>query len=99
MRQPKVPTKKLPKGISQEFVDSIQSMTIDNLKAQIVILQVQNQENELFKESEKYVAADDEFKVARDRHNEVVGPVKETAVSLKNKTKLVVERLKDRGGA
>jgi hemerythrin len=99
MKRPRVQQPKLPKGVPQEFIDGIQAMTTDQLKAQIVLLQVQNQENEEFKLSEGYLKAEEEFKHHRDRHNEVVGPVKEVSLSLKNKTKLVVERLKEKGGA
>ena len=99
MKSPKVPKVKLPKGVPQEFIDGIQSMSTDQLKAQIVLLQVQNQENEAFKEDKKVVAAEEEFRQAKEAHGLIVGPIKETSVSLKNKTKLVVERLKEKGGA
>jgi len=97
MKQPKAP--KLPKHVPQEFVDNIQSMTTDQLKAQIVLLQVQNQENEAFKETDEYLTAEDDFALAKEQHNLVAGPVKDTATSLKNKTRLVVERLREKGGA
>lgn len=92
-------TKKLPKYVSQEFVDSLNNMTIEELKARIVSIQLQNQENEAFKESEAYVKAKGEFDYAKERFDLVVGPVRETTSSLKNKTKLVIERLKEKGGA
>lgn len=92
-------TKKLLKGVTQEFVDGIQAMTTDQLKAQIVILQVQNQENELFKETPKMVELEEQFQQAKDAYAQVFGPFKEASVSIKNKTKLVVERLKEKGGA
>ena len=95
----KAETKRLPKGIDQTFVDSIAGLSIDALKARIVEIQLQNEENELFKESEAYVKAKEEFDTAKERHQLVVGPVKETTTTLKNKTKLLIERLKDRGGA
>ena len=95
----KAETKRLPKGIDQTFVDSIQALTIDQLKARIVEIQLQNEENEQFKESEAYITAKAEFDYAKERYNLVVGPVKETTVTLKNKTKLIIERLKERGGA
>jgi len=88
---------KLPAGVGQEFVDSIQSMKTEELKALIVTLQVQNQENEAFKESEGYIQADEEFKQAKERHKLVVGPVKDVTVSIRNKTKLLVERMKEKG--
>jgi hypothetical protein len=90
---------KLPKGVTEEFVDSINAMSTDELKAQIVILQVQNQDNEEFKASEGFTKAKGEFDYAKDRFDQVAGPVKETTVSCKNRTKLVVERLKEKGGA
>ena len=99
MKQPKLPVKKLPKGVPQEFIDGIQSMSTDQLKAQIVLLQVQNQENEAFKEDPKVIAAEEEFRQAKESHNLIVIPIRDTSVSLKNKTKLVVERLKEKGGA
>ena len=36
----------LPKGVSQEFLDNINTMSTDQLKAEIVTLQLQNDENE-----------------------------------------------------
>lgn len=93
----KAETKKLPKGVTQEFVDSIQAMKIDELKSLIVTMQMQNAENEAFKESEKYLQAKAEFDTAKERFELVAGPVKDVTVSLKNRTKLVIERLKDKG--
>ncbi len=90
---------KLAKGVNQEFVDSLNSLQIDELKAIIVRLQVQNQDNEVFKESEAYIQAQAEFDYAKERFDQVAGPVKEVTVSLKNRTKLVIERLKEKGGA
>ena len=90
---------KLAKGVTPEFVDSIASLKIDELKAVIVRLQVQNQENEAFKESESYLKAQGEYDYAKEKYNEVVGPVKEVTLSIKNRTKLVIERLKEKGGA
>ena len=91
--------KKLPKYIDSTFVDSIQALTIEELKSRIVQLQLQNEENEQFKESEKYLQAKASYDYAKEAYNEVVGPVKETTAILKAKTKLIIERLKERGGA
>lgn len=93
----KAENKKLPKGVSQEFVDGLDNTTVEELKAKVVSLQVQNQENEAFKESESYLQAKAEFDIAKERFELVAGPVKETSVSLKNRTKLVIDRLKDKG--
>lgn len=90
---------KLPKGVDQTFIDGIQSMTTDSLKALIVILQVQNQDNEDFKASDAYINAQVVFDQAKCQFDLIAGPVKETTVSIKNKTKLIVERLKEKGGA
>lgn len=90
---------KLPAGVDQTFVDGIQAMTTDQLKAHVVLLQVQNQENESFKESDEYLQAKEEFKMAKENNNLVVGPVKDLSISIKNKTKLLIERLKEKGGA
>lgn len=96
MKQAKSP--KLPKGVTQEFVDSIQAMSTDQLKALIVILQVQNQENEAFKESDDYINAQVVFDQAKVQFDLIAGPVKETTVSVKNRTKMVVARLREKGG-
>lgn len=95
----KNPTKKLPKGVTSEFIDSIAGLSIDALKARIVEIQLQNEENELFKESDAYINAKAEFDTAKERYQLVVGPVRETTTTLKNKTKLIIERLKEKGGA
>lgn len=91
-------SKKLPKGIDPTFEDSLNTLNIEGLKALIVRLQVQNQENEAFKESEAYQQAKSEFDYAKERYNLVVGPIKETTTILKNKTKMAIERLQDKGG-
>jgi len=90
---------KQPIGIDNEFLAEIASMTTDELKARVVTLQVQFQENEAFKESPDFVAAQEEFDVAKEKYNLVAGPVKETAAALKNRTKAVIEVLKEKGGA
>lgn len=94
----KIKSPKLPAGVNQEFVDGLQAMTTDQLKAAIVRLQVQNQENEAFKESDEFIAAQVEFDMAKDNYLLVAGPVKEVTVSVRNRTKIVVARLKEKGG-
>ena len=93
----KTQTKKLPKFVTQEFVDSIQSLSAEELKARIVELQVQNEINEQFKESKQYIQAKSEFDYAKETFDMVAGPVKDTTVSIKNRTKLLVERLQELG--
>ena len=89
----------LPKGVSQEFLDNINTMSTDQLKAEIVTLQLQNDENEEFKSTEGYLEAEEEFQTAKDRYGLVVGPVKELTIGIKNRTKEVIKRLKEKGGA
>jgi len=88
---------KLPKGVTQEFVDGLNGQTTDQLKALVVQLQLQNQENEEFKNSEAYLLEQELHSQAKERFELVAGPVKETTGSLKNRTKLVIERLIEKG--
>ncbi len=88
---------KHPAGVTQEFVDSLNSMQTDELKQTVVRLQVQNQENEEFKESKTYVEAKAEFDYAKERFDLVAAPVREVTISLKNRTKLAIDRLKEKG--
>lgn len=90
---------KLPKGVDETFIDSIQAMSVDELKAVIVTLQLQNDENEAFKDSPEFLAAKEEFDHHKDRFDLVAGPVRDTTTTIKNKTKLVIARLKDKGAA
>ncbi len=90
---------KLPAGVSQQFVDNLQGMQTDELKALIVTLQVQNAENEAFKDSEQFIAAQERYDEAKATYQLVAGPVKEVTTSIKNRTKLVIERLREVGGA
>ena len=83
--------------VPQEFIDSINAMPIDALKALVVNLQVRQQENEAFKDSDVYQAEVSKLKIARDKFNEVAGPVRDLAKLLKLETNLVLERLKERG--
>lgn len=90
---------KLPKGVSQQFVDGLNTASTVDLKSIIVTLQVQNQENEEFKLSDAFTQAQAEYDHAKEVFDQVAGPVKEVTTSLKNRTKIVVERLKEKGGA
>lgn len=92
-------TQKLPKGVTEEFLDEVNSMSTDSLKATVVRLQVQNQENEEFKAGPAFQAELEAFEHAKARFDITAGPVKDTTVSIRNRTKIVVERLKEKGGA
>lgn len=95
----KVQKDKLLKGVTQEFMDSLDALTTDNLKAMVVQLQLQNQENEEFKLSEQYAQEQDIHAQAKERFDLIAAPVRDTTTALKNRTKLVIERLKEKGGA
>lgn len=88
---------KLPNGVTQEFADSITAMSTEDLQAAVVRLQMQNQENEDFKESPEYLAEKEIFLAAKERFSLIATPVKEVTVSIRNRTKMVVERLKEKG--
>lgn len=87
------------KGVDETFLDSINNCTVEELKSRIVQLQLQNEENELFKESEAYMKAKAEFDYAKEQFDLVVGPVRETTTVIKNRTKAIIDRLKEKGGA
>lgn len=95
----KAQTKKLPAGVSQQFVDSLDNTTTVELKAMIVNLQLDNEINEQYKESVEFLQAKEEYDHAVDRFKLVAAPVKDITTSIKNKTKLIIERLKEKGGA
>lgn len=94
----KVQKAKLLKGVTQEFVDALDAQTTDQLKALVVQLQLQNLDNEEFKTSDAYVTEQEIHTQAKERFDLVAGPVRETTTSLKNRTKLAVERLIEKGG-
>ena len=91
--------KKQPIGIDNDFLASISGLSIEDLKAFIVRLQIQAEENEAFKETLEFLKVQDEFDAAKESYNLVAGPIKETAKILKNRTKAVIECLKQKGGA
>lgn len=88
---------KQPVGIDNEFLAEIESMSTDALKARVVTLQVQAEENEAFKETPEFEAAQAAYDDAKETYQYVAGPIKETAASLKNRTKAVIKRLQERG--
>ena len=99
MRKNQNKSHKLPKGVDQTFVDIIQALPTDDLKKLIVELQLKNQDNEEFKESPEFQLEVDKYTASKARYQLVAGPIKDLTVSIKNKTKLIIERLKEKGGA
>lgn len=90
---------KLPKGVDQLFLDEIQKLSAEDLAQRVFNLQLANAENEEFKEGPEFQAAKAEFDVAKERFDLVAGPVKDLTATIKNKTRLLIARLKEVGGA
>lgn len=87
----KAPKKaKLPKGVDETFVQNIQGMTSDQLKAEVVRLQMYAEEVNKFKETPAYIEA-------KGKLDELKAPVTDTLTAIRNKTKLLVERLNEKG--
>jgi hypothetical protein len=84
-------TPPLPFGIDETFVDALNSSSTDEIKALIVRLEGQKEEAEAMKESDAYREAKEDFDLIK-------GPYQDTKKTLKNKTKLAVARLKEKGG-
>jgi hypothetical protein len=89
-RQRKEPKKKLPAGVDQTFVDEIERLDTDSLKGRIVQLQVAKETNDEFKKSQGYLDAKSEYDL-------VAGPVRDLDKAIKNKTKLIIDQLKQKG--
>jgi hypothetical protein len=66
-------------------------MDSEALKSLVVQLEEQKEEAELIKETPGYIEAKDAYMLVR-------GPYVDTKKALKNKTKLVIQRLKEKGG-
>lgn len=81
---------KLPAGIDETFVSEIESLSSEDLKGRIVQLQAAKEDNDAFKLTEGYVQAKDDWEM-------VSGPVRDTNRAIKNKTKMIIELLKQKG--
>lgn len=83
--------RKLPAGVDETFVEEIQRLSVEQLKERIVQLQAaKEQDVDGFKKSQGYLDA----KASWDAVN---GPVRDTATAIKNKTKMILEKLKEQG--
>jgi hypothetical protein len=91
MKFKKEKKKKLPKGLTEEFIEMTQSASTDELKAQIVTMQVE------LSNCEKFLKEKPEILDLREQLAMVEGPTKETKTSLKNRTKHVLTLLGERG--
>lgn len=83
---------RLPKGVDETFVEEIQRLDVAALKERVVQLQAAKEtEVEDFKKSTGYLEAKSAWEM-------VNGPVKDTATAIKNKTKMILDALKEKGG-
>jgi len=82
--------KKHPAGVDETFVEEIARLDVDSLKGRIVQLQNAKEQNEEFKKSQGYMDA-------KAQYDEVAGPVRDTNTAIKNKTKLIIEALREKG--
>lgn len=83
--------KKLPLGITDEFVAECNSSDSSTLKALIVNIQSQAEEARTFlKEDEKILEL-------KSQYDEAAAPTRETIRVLKNRTKFLIDALKEQG--
>lgn len=89
-KSPKKP--KLPPGLTEEFVQEVETESHEQLKTRIVTMQGQLDEVQSFlKENEDVL----ELKASYD---EAAAPSRETIKALRARTKFIVESLKKSGG-
>ena len=82
---------KLPKGITEEFVAEVETMSADALKGRIVSMQKDLQDCQVFLDTKKEIVdMKAELKL-------LTGPTQETMTFLKNRTKHVLKLLGDKG--
>jgi len=94
---------KLPAGITQEFVEEIDSLGPDNLKTRIVQMQGQIEETRAFLNCDEERLPEEQLKGAielkemKASYNEAAAPARETVRTLRARTKWIVEALKKNG--
>ena len=82
---------KLPFGVSSEFVEEIAAASTEVLKAKIVTMQKDLDEVITF------LKTDTKLEELKNAVKEVEGPSRDTKKSLNNRTKLVINGLRERG--
>lgn len=97
--------KKLPFGITEEFVGEVESSSADQLKARVITIQNQIEESGAFLrgdlekiEDEKQKAGAIELQDLKANYTEAAAPCREALRSLRNRNKFVLEALKKSGG-
>jgi hypothetical protein len=82
---------KLPFGITQEFVDEINSSSSEDLKSKMISLQ------KYLVETESELSINPHIQKAKTELKIIAGPYQDTRRALRNKLKLSVKRLEEIG--
>lgn len=88
----KTEKKKLPFGVSDEFVGELESSSIEQIKAMIVRFQ------EGIDEAQTFLKTDEKVLELKSAYDEAKGPSVDTVKALRNRTKLAIDALKKSGG-
>jgi hypothetical protein len=88
-RKPKGP--KLPAGITDEFVNEVNSSSADDRKAMIIRIQTQ------LEDSKKFLKENSDLKDQRDALKLAEGPTRDAIKVLRNRTAYLIEQLKQQG--
>jgi len=84
--------KKLPFGVSEEFVSELDAASIDQIKAMIVRFQ------EGIDEAQTFLKTDERVLEMKAAYDEVKAPSAEAVKALRNRTKVALDALKKSGG-
>lgn len=90
-KQKRAPKPKLPFGITEEFVDQIDTSTTEQLKG--IIVQIQGD----LDEASNFLKTNEEIIRLKGELDMIKGPTNETKRSLTNRTKFIVDALKEKG--
>ncbi len=90
MRKPQ--KKRLPLGISEEFIAEVEAASPDQLKSMIVRFQ------EGIAEARAFQKEDPKVRDLKETYDQAVGPARETIRVLSNRTKMVLDTLRKLGG-
>jgi hypothetical protein len=82
--------KEIP-GITDEFIDSVNSATSDDRKAMIARIQKD------IEDSETFLKTKDTIINLKEQLKQIEGPTKDAIKALKNRTKYLIQALKDQG--
>jgi len=83
--------KKLPFGVTEEFVSEVDSASPEDLKSRLVQIQSQIDDSQVFLKTDERVLD------LKQEYDMVAGPVRDAIKSLRNRNKLVLEALKKSG--